>query len=438
MASSLHYSESPYLCCGVGLTCAGEAEPLWGYCAVTGKVKNRSVLRTGCEPVNITANGPGTSFGFNAENFLTTAGASTYTVDAQGRPTKKTVSGTTTNYFYSSSVVISEQQGSTWTDYIFFGNQRIAKQTGSTSTTATYLHADHLGSTRRCSDSNGNSNGSCDYEPFGECQPSSSCSSLPTNYRFAGMEFDAESALYHTLFRQYDPNQGRWTGVDALPGSSDAPQSLNRYTYAGNDSVNLTDPSGLCTVSFDYSYYLYGYISGGIFHVVGGWIEITNFRTDCGTQRLGAGRGGDRGGTPQWKPKNLDLKNACEAMAAFADQLAKKFSAPTDFARAFGNAIAGVGGPAGTFRNRGMTSLGNTNYTPTMFGVGPHLTGDPVQDAAARSYPGAFRPEFRDSLSGNQDQSHHFAAFLEIGVLKSPSFAWDLAVAIDARPHNQV
>src|SRR5437899_5947648 len=296
MASSLHYSESPYLCCGVGLTCAGEAEPLWGYCAVTGKVKNRSVLRTGCEPVNITANGPGTSFGFNAENFLTTAGASTYTVDAQGRPTKKTVSGTTTNYFYSSSVVISEQQGSTWTDYIFFGNQRIAKQTGSTSTTATYLHADHLGSTRRCSDSNGNSNGSCDYEPFGECQPSSSCSSLPTNYRFAGMEFDAESALYHTLFRQYDPNQGRWTGVDALPGSSDAPQSLNRYTYAGNDSVNLTDPSGLCTVSFDYSYYLYGYISGGIFHVVGGWIEITNFRTDCGTQRLGEGGGPGGGG----------------------------------------------------------------------------------------------------------------------------------------------
>src|SRR2546428_13402031 len=71
MASSLHYSESPYLCCGVGLTCAGEAEPLWGYCAVTGKVKNRSVLRTGCEPVNITANGPGPGLGFKPENFPT-------------------------------------------------------------------------------------------------------------------------------------------------------------------------------------------------------------------------------------------------------------------------------------------------------------------------------------------------------------------------------
>ena len=48
----------------------------------------------------------------------------------------KTVSATTTNYFYSGSVVIAENQGSTWTDYIFFGNQRIAQQTGSSLTIA--------------------------------------------------------------------------------------------------------------------------------------------------------------------------------------------------------------------------------------------------------------------------------------------------------------
>src|SRR2546427_6769655 len=80
---------------------------------------------------NITANGPGTSFSFNAENFMTAAGASaTYSVDTRGRRTKKTVSGTTTNYFYSGSVVISEQQGSTWTHYLFFWDQRIAQPNG--------------------------------------------------------------------------------------------------------------------------------------------------------------------------------------------------------------------------------------------------------------------------------------------------------------------
>ena len=203
------------------------------------------MLRTGCEPVNITANGPGTSFGFNAENFLTAAGASTYTVDTQGRRTKKTVSGTTTSYFYSGSVVISEQQGSTWTDYIFFGNQRIAQQTGSTLTAAKFLHQDHLGSTRVCSDGSGNSAGTCDYEPFGEFQPGSACSSLPTNYRFAGMEFDLETALYHTIFRQYDPNQGRWMSVDPIPGSADNPQSGSRYELVLGDPVNSVDPLGL-------------------------------------------------------------------------------------------------------------------------------------------------------------------------------------------------
>ena len=195
---------------------------------------------------NITANGPGTSFTFNQENFITAASASnSYSVDTRGRRVKKTVSGVTTSYFYSGSVVISEKLGSAWTDYIFFGNQRIAQQTGSTLTVAKFLHQDHLGSTRVCTDGSGNSAGTCDYEPFGEFQPGSACSSLPTNYRFAGMYYDSESGLYYTWFRQYDANQGRWMGVDPLPRSPSNPQSLNRYDYARSDPANLVDPSGL-------------------------------------------------------------------------------------------------------------------------------------------------------------------------------------------------
>jgi len=61
---------------------------------------------------------------------MTAAGASvSYTYDAQGRRVKKTVSGTSTDYFYSGAEVVAEKTGSTWTDYIFFVG-RIAKQTG--------------------------------------------------------------------------------------------------------------------------------------------------------------------------------------------------------------------------------------------------------------------------------------------------------------------
>ncbi|MCL5286446.1 MAG: hypothetical protein M1453_00395 [Acidobacteria bacterium] len=157
-----------------------------------------------------------------------------------------TVSGTTTDYFYVGADLIAEKTGSTWKDYIFFAGQRMAEQTGSTAASAIYLHTDHLGSTRRCTDASGGSAGTCDYEPFGENQPGTSCS-VPTRFRFAGMDFDANTNFYHTQFREYDPNQGRWMSVDPLPGSEDDPQSRNRYVYVLNDPANLTDPLGLHT-----------------------------------------------------------------------------------------------------------------------------------------------------------------------------------------------
>lgn len=201
---------------------------------------------------NLTANGPGSSYTYNQENLLTlgtsTLGSGTYAYDAQGRRVRKTVGSTVTDYFYSGSEVIAEKTGVNWTDYIFFGGMRIAKQTGTSALTATYLHTDRLGSTRRCSDSAGNQNGTCDYEPFGETpQPGvggGSCS-LPTRFRFAGMEFDDETGLYHTWFRQYDPSQGRWMSVDPVAGDTEDPQSLERYIYVRNDPVNLVDPLGL-------------------------------------------------------------------------------------------------------------------------------------------------------------------------------------------------
>ena len=118
------------------------------------------------------------------------------------------------------------------------------KQTGSTASTATYFHPDQLGSIRVCTDSNGDSTANCYYEPFGQLQYGTTCpATVP--YRFAGMEWDSETGLYHTWFRQYDSTQGRWMSVDPLPGSAN-PQSLNRYVYVLDDPANLVDPLGLC------------------------------------------------------------------------------------------------------------------------------------------------------------------------------------------------
>jgi RHS repeat-associated protein len=61
------------------------------------------------------------------------------------------------------------------------------------------------------------------------------------------MEYDQDTAFYHTWFREYDPGQGRWLSVDPLPGHEADPQTYNRYVYVRNDPVNLRDPLGLDT-----------------------------------------------------------------------------------------------------------------------------------------------------------------------------------------------
>jgi RHS repeat-associated protein len=67
------------------------------------------------------------------------------------------------------------------------------------------------------------------------------------NAFYAGLDYDSGSETDHAMFRQYTPLQGRWMGPDPYMGSYDQanPQSFNRYSYAMNNPVALTDPSGL-------------------------------------------------------------------------------------------------------------------------------------------------------------------------------------------------
>lgn len=65
--------------------------------------------------------------------------------------------------------------------------------------------------------------------------------------RFTGYEKDDETGLDFAEARMYQNRHGRFTAPDPLLASASAvnPQTFNRYTYTGNDPVNLTDPSGL-------------------------------------------------------------------------------------------------------------------------------------------------------------------------------------------------
>jgi RHS repeat-associated protein len=79
-----------------------------------------------------------------------------------------------------------------------------------------------------------------DYDPYGN--PTKAPPSGPfTDFRYAGMFYHADSGLYLTQFRAYDPRTARWLSRDPL-GERDG-ETL--YTYVGGNPTGNVDPTGL-------------------------------------------------------------------------------------------------------------------------------------------------------------------------------------------------
>jgi len=69
-------------------------------------------------------------------------------------------------------------------------------------------------------------------------------SSLPTDYLFTGQKWDSATGLYKMGNRYYDPVLGRFISPDPYIPDLTNPQDLNRYSYARNNPLKYTDPTG--------------------------------------------------------------------------------------------------------------------------------------------------------------------------------------------------
>ncbi|MEU6371825.1 polymorphic toxin-type HINT domain-containing protein [Streptomyces sp. NPDC046909] len=90
--------------------------------------------------------------------------------------------------------------------------------------------------------------------PFGADRGTPLYGPWPDDKGFLGQTRDATTGLTHIGAREYDSSIGQFISVDPLLDPSDD-QSLNGYSYAGNNPVTFSDPSGLfcdgCSVGND-------------------------------------------------------------------------------------------------------------------------------------------------------------------------------------------
>jgi RHS repeat-associated protein len=101
-----------------------------------------------------------------------------------------------------------------------------------------YYGTDQIGSVQRVFAST-SSAPAYGYDPYGN--PLQTTPPL-TELGYAGMLYNADSGLYLTQYRAYDPTSGRWLSRDPI-GETDWTAGL--YAYANNDPLNLLDPYGL-------------------------------------------------------------------------------------------------------------------------------------------------------------------------------------------------
>ena len=87
--------------------------------------------------------------------------------------------------------------------------------------------------------------------PFGDNETALGVGVDATEHHFTGKEHDAESGLDYFKARYYQSQTGRWllpdwseTPVPVPYASFTNPQSLNLYTYVGNNPVNAVDADG--------------------------------------------------------------------------------------------------------------------------------------------------------------------------------------------------
>jgi RHS repeat-associated protein len=181
-----------------------------------------------------------------------------FTYDGENRPLTITQNGNATRFAYGPD---GERAGKSFggNDFVYLsGEAELLKNIANPSGLLTsdidgdvtregaitaFGHKDQLASNRIVSYMpGGQSTKRHDYGPYG--QPlTSNGSSILTGRGYINERYDAETGLQYLHARYYDPLLGRFLSPDTLDPIEDG-VDINRYAYAHNDPINLSDTNG--------------------------------------------------------------------------------------------------------------------------------------------------------------------------------------------------
>ena len=203
---------------------------------------------------NLRNDGPNT-YTYDAENNLigiTGGTTAIYAYDAFSHKVKANVNGQVDRY----GLDLAGRRSTTWADNStalklvqYYSLSGPVAFWAATDGHIHFEHGDWLGSDHIRTSTTGVTDASFAAAPFGELV-SGGLDLAPGHFAQLDQDSVATANLSHAAFREYSSYEGRWTSPDPDQGSYDPsnPQSMNRYSYALNSPLSLSDPLGLTPI----------------------------------------------------------------------------------------------------------------------------------------------------------------------------------------------
>ena len=170
----------------------------------------------------------------------------TYTYDASGIRTSKTVNGVKTEYLTAGGSILAEKKNGKWQQYLYDGSGQLMaiRYKGADY----YYIRDGLMCITGLVDANGGAVVNYRYDSWGKLISitGSMAGTLGKDnpYRYKGYYYDDETGMYYLKSRYYQPEICRFISADVYIATELNMNGSNMYSYCKNNPVMLMDSDG--------------------------------------------------------------------------------------------------------------------------------------------------------------------------------------------------